>query len=345
MSVCASCDGRFEGDTIATCCVCLDHFHANEKTTEGCGKNCSGALISEIRVIKLKNKNLMVYRCKKCAENGGDSPRLLDAIHELQVSVKDLSSLSDSLKKIINTDIPKIKQDISDLFAANEKLDESLKKHINDTTADISSIKNFCNEIDGKVTAKGNVVSSLPSDLYNETLSVLNEIEYRKKSEKNLIIYNVPEQIKKDGSKLDRNHDLNLVKSALIKIQNLATALDNKKVKRLGKFSVNKSRPILIRMDNRIDVTNIVTHWRLIPKEYYVSYDLTKCQRSQFNKLREEAEIFNDSIDNKNKLKQIVKFVNGSPKIFTVKIKSPKESVDSNESGSEVFEDAASKNV
>ena len=95
-------------------------------------------------------------------------------------------------------------------------------------------------------------------------------------------------------------------------------------VKRLGKFKANKTRPILVRFDSRRDVTTVIIHWKLV-EDYRVSYDLTKFQRSQFNKLRDEAKVFNECEVNKNKHKQIVKFVNGQPKLFTIKLKSSTE--------------------
>lgn len=329
MSVCAECKEGFKGDTIATCSVCLDHFHANEKATEGCGKNCSSALTSEIRVIKLKNKNLMVYRCKSCSENGGDSPRLLDAISDLQKSLEKLNSLSDTLSSLTKKELPKIKKEIVDLTSSNSKLEKSLKNHIKECAKEVSDLKDFCNNLDEKLTSYGNAeISSLPDDKYTEALSVINEIENRKKCENNLIIFGVPEQIKQDGSELDANYDFQKVSSALSKIQKLSTKLDKSRIRRLGKFVANKNRPILVHFDSRNDVSHVVTHWRLIPREYHVSFDLTKMQRTHFNKLRDETRTFNNLPENKNKLKKIVKCVNGDPKIFTIKSNKAAESGD-----------------
>lgn len=326
MSLCAACNQGFDGDTIATCSICLDHFHANERTSEGCGKNCSGALTSEIRVIKLRNRNLMVYRCKSCSENGGECPRLLDAISDLQESLKKLNSLSDTLSVLTKTELPRINKDISDLTCSNRKLEKSLKNHISECSKDVNYLRDFCNELDGKLAAYGNVDnSSLPVDKYSESLSVIEEIERRKRSENNLIIFGVPEQVKHDGSKLDSSYDFQRVASALGKIQNLSTVLDKSRIRRLGKFVVNKNRPILVRFDDRKDVSHVITHWRLIPGEYHVSYDLTKLQRTQFNRLRDEAKTFNNLPGNKDKPKKIVNFVNGDPKIVTMKAKRAKE--------------------
>ena len=60
------------------------------------------------------------------------------------------------------------------------------------------------------------------------------------------------------------------------KINNLETKLSIKKLRRLGVFDKDKTRPIRVRLDCRQDVTNIITHWLLIPKQNIVFYDLAK---------------------------------------------------------------------
>lgn len=79
-----------EGDFIATCCVYLSMFHCNEKANEGFGKNCSLTTVSEVRVLKLKSRRLMLYRCKECRDNGGITPQLVEVISNLQASVDKL---------------------------------------------------------------------------------------------------------------------------------------------------------------------------------------------------------------------------------------------------------------
>ena len=186
----------------------------------------------------------------------------------------------------------------------------------------------------------------LPSVGFDSTQMVIEEIDDRKRRENYLLILNVPEQIKSDNGKLRKDYDLNMVKSTLQKINNLQTKLSINKLRRLGAFDKDKTRLIRVRFDCRQDVTNIITHWRLIPKDNIVSYDLTKSQRSQYNKLRIDVKKFNSSEENKNKAKQIVKFVNGNPKIFSYDPKKGKKSNPHDESVYEPSEESiVSKNV
>ena len=101
MTSCRVCNEPFDRDTIATCCDYLGLFHANE----GDGLNCSGATSTEIRVIKLKRKNVTLYRCKDCTGTGVDSPTMLDAIQDLQTSIADLKSVITSLN-VLKEEIP-----------------------------------------------------------------------------------------------------------------------------------------------------------------------------------------------------------------------------------------------
>ena len=186
----------------------------------------------------------------------------------------------------------------------------------------------------------------LPPVGFDSTQMVIEEVDDRKRRENHLLILNVPEQIKSDNGKLRKDYDLNMVKSTLQKINNLQTKLSINKLRRLGAFDKDKTRLIRVRFDCRQDVTNIITHWRLIPKDNIVSYDITKSQRSQYNKLRIDVKKFNSSEENKNKAKQIVKFVNGNPKIFSYDPKKGKKSNPHDESVYEPSEESiVSKNV
>ena len=191
-----------------------------------------------------------------------------------------------------------------------------------EATADIGELIERCSKFEDNLSSHINKcgdVSNLLNEEFSSASTIINEIEDRKKRENNLIILNVPEQIKNDKVKLTRDYDLKKVKLALGKITNLDTRFNLKNIKRIGKFNADKIRPICVKCDSRYDVTRIVTHWRLVPKYFIVSYDLTKNQREDFNKLRNEAKIFNSLEENKDKGKQIVKFTNGNPMIVTVK--------------------------
>ena len=101
-------------------------------------------------------------------------------------------------------------------------------------------------------------------------------------------------------------------------IKYLSTAFDNNNVKRIGKYSVNSIRIIKITMDCRNDVTKVLTNWRLIPKKFIVSADLTMNQRECLNSLKEQAREFNVQNDlNPTDHKKIVKFIRGNLTLIT----------------------------
>lgn len=356
--MCAGCSEPFiSGDVVATCSICLDLYHANEKSSEGSGQNCSSASATEIRVIKMKLKKLMVYRCPECTKNGGDSPSMLEVVAKLQESVDKqtsamkessdkLSTISETLDVLTKVDIPKINESVADLVMSYKNLDAKVEDYIFDNNINIGSLKENFNILDAKVDSLsskfaaadkaasiGKENSSISADESTFTLNILNEIEDRKHREKHLIIYNAKEQLKQVNVELKKTYDFELVLELFVKIQNITTKLDPKKVKRIGKFVKGKTRPLLVKFDNRDDVTNIITHWRDVPGKVHVSYDLTKCQRSSYNCLKGQASDFNTNVDNIQKnIKQVVKFRNGNPKLITVKINPLKGNVAHRES-------------
>ena len=91
---CTGSNAEFNGNLIAICCVCLDLYHCNEKLRYGSGLNCASVSYTEVRVLKLKSKKLLIYRCPECSKNGGIQPQLVELIEKLQSSVAKLSSIS-----------------------------------------------------------------------------------------------------------------------------------------------------------------------------------------------------------------------------------------------------------
>lgn len=101
-----------------------------------------------------------------------------------------------------------------------------------------------------------------------------------------------------------------------------------------------KVRPILVRFDTRADVTNVITHWRLVPKSVYISYDFTKLQRDRFNLLKNQAKVFNGGEANRRNNKiQFVRFHNGNPVLVTAPSLCKERSAGNNDSGGSAIED------
>lgn len=171
--------------------------------------------------------------------------------------------------------------------------------------------------------------------------SIISEISDRKYRENNILIYNVPEQIKSVENDLQRDYDLKQVLDILKNINNINTKLDLKNVKRLGVFNADKVRPILVKFDTRSDATNVITHWRLVPKSVYISYDLTKFQRDRFNLLKNQAKVFNsDEANKKNNNIQFVRFHNGNPVLVTASSLRKERSAKNSDSSKNSIEDS-----
>lgn len=342
MSVCESCKDPFiEGDIIATCCVCLSMFHCNEKSNEGSGKNCSLTTTSQVRVLKLRSKCLMLYRCKECRDNGGMAPQLVEVISNLQASVDKLSGLSDNIKKLTEEVIPGVKKEISEIKQSQGDLSKEVIRRHNDCRQSVDILEEKVNKLVNEVSTLG---SADPSTVdlgrsVNADL-IMDEISDRKYRENNILIYNVPEQIKSMDGVLQRDYDLKRVLDILMNIKNINTKLDLKNVKRLGSFKPDKVRPILVKFDNRTDATNVLAHWRLVPESVYISYDLTKFQRNRYNVLKNQANVFNnDEANKKSNNVQFVRFRNGNPVLVTASSLRKKQSAVNSDSRKNSIDD------
>lgn len=348
MSVCEGCKDPFiEGDIIATCCVCLSMFHCNERASEGSGKNCSSTATSEVRVLKLKSKCLMLYRCKECRDNGGITPQLVEVISNLQASVDKLSGLSDNIKKLTKEVIPGINSEISEIKQSQKDLSSEINKKHNDCKQSIDILEEKVNKLENEISTQG-LAESSTVDIGKSANAdlIMGEISDRKYRENNILLYNVPEQIKSTGNDLKRDYDLKQVLDILKNIGNINTKLDLKNVKRLGVFNPNKVRPILVKFDTRSDATNAVTHWRLVPESVYISHDLTRFQRDRYNLLKNQAKVFNSDEANKKKNNiQFVRFRNGNPVLVTASSLLKVRSAKNNDSSKNSIVDDSTKNM
>lgn len=315
MSTCAKCDYGFtSSDVIAVCNVCNDLFHANST-----GKNCANCSASEIKVLEFKKKKaMMVYRCPTCTLSGGEDASLKALVVDLQKSIKELSSFKEEIKSIKEC-IPGLRQDIGVLKATTEEC----MARISNVEARIKENEDSSDVCKVKITKLENIIKEIPNS-NNATvdqseaavnIQVLSELEDRRSRENNLIILNVP-----DSDGVNPEIDAVAVEKALVKIKNLKTKFSKTNIRRLGKFNHNKCRPILVKMDNRLDVTSVLINWKLVEDGINVSADLTKYQRSVFKNLKQKAKDFNNAHIN-DTAKQIVKMVHGDPKLITIKDK------------------------
>ena len=118
MSVCAVCKIAFTGGVPCSCCNSL--FHANyasnkeyvkhydeepDPDVDGNSMNCTEVNSLEERVIIQQKEHMLIYRCRKCNENGGISPALDNMITLLN---KKLSEVDEAIGIIKKIDVGKI---------------------------------------------------------------------------------------------------------------------------------------------------------------------------------------------------------------------------------------------
>ena len=268
----------------------------------GSGVNCASVTSSENKVLQLKSKKVLVYRCKSCDENGGDSPKLIEAIASLQSAVKSLTGAVDYVNKLKSTVVPAIHSDIKGLKVSNNNLESKVDKHIMASNQVVEGVQNTISDLSTKVNKLEEVVPTLSTAAavpsLNNAQGVIDEIEERKKRECNLIIFNA-DDFDEESYVLDKNAQL--VSSVLAKINNIKTVFNSSNVKRLGDYETDKKRPILVKMRHHNEVSNVLMHWNLIKKPFSVSFDLTPYQREQFKVLKNQADAFNASIQGKKK--------------------------------------------
>ena len=110
---------------------------------------------------------------------------------------------------------------------------------------------------------------------------------------KNLVMFNVPEDPNFNNDDLlkmrSSEHDLLLVIDALSSC-NIKTNVDCSKFYRIVK---SFPRPIVIKMDERSDVVSIVTAKSKLSSQIKFSFDQTKLQRSEYKKLKKQADSLN----------------------------------------------------
>lgn len=343
MSVCAACRKDFSGpdNLIAVCHICNDLYHANNvvEVLDNNGdriatKNCALLTASEIKVLELKTrKPLLAYRCPTCISNGNSDPSLKEIVIELQNQLKSMTLVTSNFGNFIKNDLPAIKRDIACVKRDTENHESRLKfieqgnfddrlsriegQRLDERVSEIESLNIRDKLVNIGCSCANNTDGSQPisADFQNNIMNeTLHEISLRKLNENKLIIYNVSEY------KKDSKHDFEKVTEMLSKID-IVTNITKNTVHRLGRFSIDKKRPVEVRMNSHEDVIKVLTNWKSLPNSIYVSPSLTKLQRSSYTVLKKEAAKFNAENTDKN-IKKIVKFMYGNPQLISVKNKS-----------------------
>lgn len=239
--------------------------------------------------------------------NQGNDPVELENFEFLNSSV-DLNLQSSNLLRILpqsssSSDLPG-----STLGAVLlRKLDSIESRLVNFSTrivtneSDISKIKITLNSLNNKVNkiadnmSHSAVSSSLQAD-------ILTEQEERGRRANNLIVYNLPElnevapTSEEDRSvffsKLNKFNKASLV--SLASALDCGLSLENLFSRRLGKFVLDRTRPLLITLNNQADIKLVLRNIKKLKSidkfnNIIVSHDLTSTQRTQLKSAKSQC--------------------------------------------------------
>ena len=234
-------------------------------------RECTGVSASEIKVLELKRVKPMLLY------------RCKGCSENCNASPSMMEMLSD------------IQNDLKLL----QKHDALISNH----SREIDKLKNKVQHLEEVFSAGSTGSSDLPvGSNTNSVQEAIVEIQERNRRNINVLLHNVSEK--------DDENDIKLVTEALVDIK-LNTIINTHSIKRLGKKSVNSCRPILFRLDSRLDANNILKNWKSVKNGIKVSSDLTLLQRSLYKKAKVETDLWNRT--NLNDKKKVI-FSNGNPK-------------------------------
>lgn len=136
---------------------------------------------------------------------------------------------------------------------------------------------------------------------------IISEINDRNKRLMNIIFYNV-------------NEHTNIADS--IKIKEILNSIglnyteETFFLKRLGRITDNKKRPILVGLKTKDDVIFVLKNQNKLPQGIHVSENRTTLQRDNYKNIKEK--VLKNNRDNPNNL-QTIKYINGAPTIIPKK--------------------------
>ncbi|KAJ8671954.1 hypothetical protein QAD02_003213 [Eretmocerus hayati] len=172
MSHCFACNESFDGkQLIVACIVCTELYHATNK--------CADLTASEIKVIELKKKPKLQFKCANCEKSGklsfGDHlANVKNSLEEQFDNLKcNLESLNKSFSKdisVIKNDLKNIKESCATIDSLGEKVDTAQEDIVN-LKASVNCIPKIQDEID---SIKATLADPNSSQLVAGTLNSAN---------------------------------------------------------------------------------------------------------------------------------------------------------------------------
>ncbi|XP_017487699.1 PREDICTED: uncharacterized protein LOC108376036 [Rhagoletis zephyria] len=281
-----------------TCDVCREIIKVNSSSilcTE-CNKwihaKCTGLECKEFKNVALEvKKRRLKWKCTAC-------------ISEVTVYVSNDMSEADcdeSAAKTIEGIFEKyfvpfkndIENSLADIRAELKKINkqnETITKQYSEVEKRVSVLEKTINNIDSRPAIPDNIIA---------------EINNRRKREKNVVALNLPESTKTDGVERLRD-DREQLAAALP--QELTETLSTLKLRRLGRPSGSRPRPLLIETPSEAVAKSL---WRANSNMSNIKFkpDLTLAQRDHLTALRNELSV-SDQKDSKT-----IKYIDGIPRL------------------------------
>ncbi|CAG9769160.1 unnamed protein product [Ceutorhynchus assimilis] len=204
-------------------------------------KNCANISATEIRALIMSSR-VVLFFCEDCKNSIKQVPTLKDDIQEIK---KDIGELKDAIKPggttyadVVKT-FEKKKHSLKKEFKELEnRLKENARKQIPDLPsldAIKADIRNLESEVITKETAR------------NSNFEPAQEREARAKS---VLVFSLPEiqefTYREDRMEKDENGVYNVLKEI-----NPSINIDNLKIMRIGKYEVQKVRPVKVIFPNK----------------------------------------------------------------------------------------------
>lgn len=238
MSVCAGCKKGFnEASRIVPCISCRELYH---------WEPCAKLTASEIKVLELRKKPLLVYRCPSCDEAGKG-----DCIPDLNDTIKDINENITS----INKNIEEIKS-VKDIAVTNKKEIAELKIEVADAVSRVAVIEHKIKAHDADVVAA--------------------ECQSRVQKLSNLILYDINEDT--------QVNDRDVIIKCLSNIQGINTSCIS--VRRLPSNAVGHPKPLLVKLNSPNEVSLVFQNKNVLPAGASVARDKTKLERRIFSELK-----------------------------------------------------------
>ena len=237
------------------CNICDRWFHPE----------CEGLNESDYQLFKRSSIQVHIY-CKAC-EVGASS--LHKKIIALANSQKELEAKVDTLEDKVNS-LPgkeEVKQIIDEVL--DDKIEES---------------------IDSKMTGLTNKDETQEGNMCSQVIA---EVKERETRQNNVIIHGIQESEEPEGAKRSEEDQTQVLK-LLEEIGAKPPDEENITIKRLGKKTEDKKRPIMIKCKDAETKKKIITNAKKLKaseefSQIGISHDLTKNQREELKNLQKKA--------------------------------------------------------